>query len=181
MTASLSMYPSSMSWVSRTFFQILKVMLKWCSIWWIHTPRTDILIGNTFGQFLTLFTRSMSPKRLLTQIVPGLLPKERLTSERLLRSTRNGGRISIVFHSCRVSIFKYLTPAGSKGRCLHLLKSTTAPVPKQKPRRKIAVLPVPPKSTGTNSQSNLVPTIAPRPGYGTGNNDAAEEEVKLNL
>lgn len=52
----------------------------------------------------------------------------------------SGGRISTSSLISVVSTFRSLTLVGSKGRCIHLLKETAKPVPKQKKRRKVELL-----------------------------------------
>ena len=66
--------------------------------------------------------------------------REKPESVRSSESMRSGGRPSTSCHISLVSFFKSLTLSGSKGRTLHLLKESAKPVPREKKRRKIALL-----------------------------------------
>ena len=139
---SILTYPSTTSSLSRSFIQGLKMIPRSISSCKTNIRRTGSLTASIFSQSSTQCIPTMSARWLSMQTVNGSQQREKQMRTKSLRSAGNGGKISISSPTFLVSIFGILTLSGCKGRTIHLLKESSKPVPKQKKRRKIELLPM---------------------------------------
>ena len=151
---SISTYPSTTSSLSRSFIRDSKMIPRSISFFRMNIRRTGSLIASIFSQSSTLCIPTMSAKWLSMQTASGSQRRGKQMRTKSWRSAGNGGTISISSPTSLVSIFFELTLSGCKGRTIHLLKESSKPVPKQKKRRKIEVLPM----ESSNNGISLMPS-----------------------